>query len=102
MLDWLLDQGADLNRPSDPSLPGRQYFQGDNDLTLGVLNNAAASGDTELFDYLISRGDDPARSIALHHACRCSDPEKTVAMISHLVEKYHFDVNAHDNITGIT
>jgi hypothetical protein len=57
------------------------------DKTLGVLNNAATLGDIDLFDYLVSRGADPSKSIALHAAARCPDPVKTKAMILHLVDK---------------
>jgi len=66
-----------------------------------VLNNAAASGNIELFDHLVSRGADPTKSIALHHAARCKDPAKTKAMITHLVTRHGFDVEADDNATGL-
>lgn len=59
-----------------------------------MLNNAAASGDIETFDYLVSRGANPLRSLALHHATRCQDAEKTKAMISHLLDKHNLDINA--------
>lgn len=97
ILDWLLDQGVDVNSYS----PYRSIKKGDRDDTVGVLNEAAALGDTALFDYLVSRGADPKRSIALHEATRCKDPVKTAAIIDHLVEKYNFDVDADDSCGGL-
>lgn len=71
------------------------------DKTLGSLNNAAALGDVDLFDYLVSRGADPSKSIALHTAAYCLDPAKVKAMIAHLVDMYSFDPDAGDNPTGL-
>lgn len=105
MLDLLLDLGADINRPFDPHLrnPSSDGTPCEWDRTLGVLNSAAALGDTALFDHLVARGADPARSIALHHACRCrdDDPHRAAAMIAHLVAAHNFDVNADDGCGGL-
>nr|OQO26870.1 hypothetical protein B0A51_06386 [Rachicladosporium sp. CCFEE 5018] len=52
-----------------------------------------SAGNIELFDHVVARGADPLRSLALHSVSRCKDPEKTVAMIDHLVDVHHMDVN---------
>lgn len=104
MLDLVLDLGADINEPFDNHLrnPESDGTRCDWDHTLGVLNNAAATGDTALFDHLVARGADPSKSIALHHACRGpQEGPDTVAMITHLVERYHFDINADDSAGGL-
>ncbi|XXH00073.1 hypothetical protein Hte_006415 [Hypoxylon texense] len=101
-IDWLLDQGVDINRPdSSRTTNGKELYPGEYDHSLGVLNNAAASGDIETFDYLVSRGANPLRSLALHHATRCRDPEKTKAMINHLLNKHHLDINACGDSLGL-
>ncbi|KAM0703823.1 hypothetical protein Q7P35_009762 [Cladosporium inversicolor] len=64
------------------------------DYSLKVLNRIAASGDIELFDYLVSRGADPQRSIALYCASKCCDPKTAIAMIDHLLDEYHMDIEA--------
>ena len=96
VLDWLLDHGADANRTDlhrgDEGLmrridPARDY-------SLKVLNRIAATGDIELFDHVVSRGADPKRSIALHRASKCRDPEKAIAMIDHLLDEHHMDIEA--------
>ena len=97
ILDWLLNQGIDINCNT-----GQDFHLYTNegplwDNTCAVLNKAAALGDVEPFDHLVSRGADPSRSVALHMATRCEDPAKTVAMITHLIEQYHFDVNNNDD-----
>ena len=100
ILDWLLDQGADINRGGMLETvrgSGRSY----SDNTCGVLNKVAAQGDIELFDHLVSRGADPARSNALHYAVTCEDQGKSAAMIQHLIETYRLDVNAHDGHDGL-
>jgi hypothetical protein len=92
----LLDKGADINRPIERNIP-----KGDRDDTVKVLNKAAAQGNIEMFDHLVGRGADPSRSITLHTATQCEDPVKTVAMITHLIEKYRFDVNADEECGGL-
>lgn len=94
ILDWLLDQGVDINKPTKRSRGGLNIAQDKFDRTL------RATGDIKLFDHLVARGADPSRSIALHHSTRCADPKMTKAMMSHLVKKYHFDINANENSGG--
>lgn len=97
ILDWLLDHGLDINNGCDDfTLYGREksYY----DHTVAVLNKAAGRGDIELFDQLVARGAKPSRSIALHNAA-CS--QNAGAMITHLIEKYDFDVNADDGCGGL-
>ncbi|CAJ2512183.1 Uu.00g051980.m01.CDS01 [Anthostomella pinea] len=101
ILDFLLDKGADISKPSNRTSGRTKLRGGERDHTLGVLNNAAALGDAALFDHLVSRGADPSKSIALHHAARCQDAAKTTAMIAHLVDRHHFDVNASDGCGGL-
>ena len=102
-LDFLLDQSADINR-SRPSLLTPKSRAGDVDHTVGVLNKAAQLGDVALFDYLVSRGADPARSLALHYACG-SPEDKTQAMLDHLLTAYSDtfspDISASDEKPGL-
>jgi len=93
IFEWLLAQGLDINNLGDGvGLPNESG---------SVLNGAAKRGDIDTFDYLVSRGAKPKLSIALHFATRCTDPEKCVAIIRHLVEVYNFDVNAADTAVGM-
>ncbi|KAK9416708.1 putative Ankyrin repeat-containing protein [Seiridium unicorne] len=111
IIDFLLDQGADINRTDTeydtngerlPPMARTATSHGALfDKTLSVLNNAAALGDVDLFDYLVSRGAEPAKSIALHTAAHCLDLAKVKAMIAHLIVEYGFDPNADDNPTGM-
>jgi ankyrin repeat protein len=71
------------------------------DNTCAVLNTAALHGDIDLFDHLVSRGADPSRSNALHHAALCKDSGKAIEMISHLIEKHNFDLEAEDGCGGL-
>ncbi|KAI0120927.1 hypothetical protein BJ170DRAFT_645622 [Xylariales sp. AK1849] len=106
IIDFLLDQGVDINRPDQgrssdgrrlpPSASGNCF-----DKTLGVLNNAAALGDIDLFDYLVFRGADVSKCIALHATARCPNPLKVKNMVTHLVDKYDFDPNADDNAADL-
>jgi len=61
-----------------------------------VLNNVAQLGDVELFAHLVNRGADPQRSLALHAVAMCRDPEKAKAMIDHLLDVHHMDLEAHN------
>lgn len=63
------------------------------DNTCVVLNAAAKLGDIYAFDYLVSRGAQPSRSLALHLPTEGPDDGKSVKMIIHLIEKHQFDVN---------
>lgn len=102
-LDFLLDQGADLNR-SRPPLRTPASRADDVDHTVGALNEAARLGDPELFDYLVLRGADPARSLALHYACG-SPEDTTQAMLDHLLTRYADafggDLSASDEKPGL-
>lgn len=93
-LDWLLDQGVDINKTKFSETDSGRHLAGPCDYSLKVLNGAAARGDIELFDHLVSRGADPSRSFALHRASGCKDPQRSTAMISHLIDKHHMNVDA--------
>lgn len=69
---------------------------GETDDSLHLLNKVAADGDMNLFDHLVDRGAQPGKSLALHAACRCSDQDKSVAMVRHLLDVYHMDINSND------
>jgi ankyrin repeat protein len=69
--------------------------------TCAVLNVAAYHGDIDLFDHLVARGAAPSRSNALHYAASCKNAVKATAMITHLIETYHFDPNASDSCGGL-
>jgi hypothetical protein len=102
----VLDQGADPNEKLVLH-HGHKYKytihlpQENRDDTLEILNEAATLGDIELFDHLVERGAGPSRSIALHRATLCKYPALTTRMITHLVGKYQFDVNADDLCGGL-
>ncbi|TVY32861.1 putative ankyrin repeat protein [Lachnellula subtilissima] len=96
ILDWLLDHGLDINGPTNDTVQGTDRSYRDN--TVEVLNAAAAQGDIDLFDHLVSRGARPHHSNALHNAARSKN---AVAMITHLIETYHLDVNASDACNGL-
>ncbi|KAF3770870.1 hypothetical protein M406DRAFT_67231 [Cryphonectria parasitica EP155] len=101
ILDWLLDYGLDINGPSNNMLYGANN-RVIRDKTVEVLNRAAAAGDIELFDHLAARGADPGRSNALHNAAGSSRGDAAAAaMINHLVDRYHLDVNAGDDCHGL-
>jgi hypothetical protein len=62
--------------------------------SLELLNKVAASGDIAYFDHLVSRDADPHKSLALHSACKCKDPEQTTAMMKHLLDVHHVNIEA--------
>lgn len=94
-VDWLLDQGVDINRTNTQRLDDDfSLAHGESDFSLHLLNLVAANADIEFFDHLVARGADPNRSLALHCASRCEDPERSTAMISHLLDKHGMDVHA--------
>lgn len=98
ILDWLLDYGLDINGPTNDVLY-RTDSKVIRDNTVDVLNQAAGAGDIELFDHLVARGAKPEHSNALHNAARAH--QHSAAMINHLVDKYHMDVNAGDDCNGL-
>ena len=51
-----------------------------------------------MFDHIVLRGADSLRSLALHHASKCKDTERVIAMIDHLLDKYHMDIQAHSKV----
>lgn len=76
------------------SLAGLGPTDGEQDYSLKVLNNIAANGDIKLFDHIVSRGADPLRSLALHRASKCKEAEKSIAMIDHLLDNHHMNLEA--------
>ena len=97
MLDWLLDQGADINRTDSQRLDsGFNLAPGETDNSLHVLNNIAASGDMDLFDHLVSRGADTSLCTALHAASRCPDSQKSIAMVRHLLDNHNMDIERNN------
>ncbi|KAK8119330.1 uncharacterized protein PG998_003956 [Apiospora kogelbergensis] len=98
-LEWLLDQGVDINQPDSKRTTGGVLVTGSGyDHSLGVLNNVAARGDIDTFDWLVSRGADPSLSRSLHHVPRIIDEDasvggKTEAMINHLLDNHGFEVD---------
>jgi hypothetical protein len=58
------------------------------------LDKAAAVGDVDLFNRLVSQGADPSRSEALHRASKCHDEAKSVAMVSCLIDRYNMSTDA--------
>lgn len=97
LLDWLLDHGADIHRSDTQRLDnGFNLAKGESDSSLHLLNKVAADGDIDLFDHLVSRGAQASKSLALHAACRCHDSDTSVAMIRHLLDVYHMEINSND------
>jgi len=97
-LDWLLDQGVDINRTDIQRLDsGFGLAIGETDSSLHLLNNVAASGDIDLFDHLVSRGADTSLCTALHSASRGKDAEMSRAMVCHLLDKHNMDINRNNN-----
>ena len=97
ILDWMLDQGADITRTDESrrTARGRHRMKGGGkDYSLEVLNRAAAQGNVELFKHLVHRGADPSRRLALHRVSECKDTTKLVAMIDCLLDQYDFDIEA--------
>ncbi|KAI5359903.1 putative ankyrin repeat-containing domain superfamily [Septoria linicola] len=95
MLDWLLDHGADIKRVNrGRTASDFALYPGGYDDSVKVLSNVAAKGDIELFDHLVDRGADPARSLALHYVSKCKDEEKALSMLSHLLDVHEMDIHA--------
>ena len=97
-LDWLLDQGVDINRTDTQRLDnGFNLAPGETDRSLHLLNNVAADGNIALFDCLVDRGADPTLSTALHSASACKDPDLSRAMVCHLLDRYGMDINSNSD-----
>lgn len=62
-----------------------------------LFDKVAAKGDIKYFDYLVSRGADPHRSLALHRASESKDPQNTSAMIDHLLKVHKMDIEANND-----
>ncbi|KAF4631490.1 hypothetical protein G7Y89_g6641 [Cudoniella acicularis] len=95
VLDWLLDQGVDINRGSNNILyepTGKD--SGCRDNTVEVLNKAAEYGDIELFSYLVFCGAKPSQGNALHEVSWCDDPHRGVAIATYLIKTQHMNINA--------
>ncbi|KAI1448705.1 ankyrin repeat-containing domain protein [Annulohypoxylon stygium] len=101
VVDWLLDHGVQLNFPQ--SELRTDLKKGERDDTLGVLNEAAAQGHMEMFDYLVSRGADPQQCLALHYATlyKPQDPAQVEANTAHLLQRYSYNVNSDDTCGGL-
>lgn len=107
-MDFFLDHGVDVNTTGE-------FVTRDNDVLRYVgyahlpkgctvfLNHAALIGDLEMFDHLVSRGADPARSNALHFAAQheTQDLATMTSLMRHLIEKHGFDIDARDHTGGI-
>jgi hypothetical protein len=98
IIDWMLDYGVDINRTDYRRTDEGERLAGPNDTSLKVLNGVAARGDIGLYDHLIVRGADQSRSLALHCASRCKDTEKSTAMIDHLLDRYHMDIEFDNEV----
>lgn len=97
MLDWLLDRGVNVNMTDHQRMhDGFNLYPGGRDDSLHHLNIIAADGDIDLFDHLVSRGADPLKSLALHSASENEDPEKSRAMVRHLLDKHKMDINSNN------
>ena len=93
-LEWLLDQGVDVSLTDSRRQDTGFRIGGGFDHSLKVLNNIAKNGDIELFDHIVSRGADPLRSTALHAVSLCRNDGKMAAMIDHLLDHHHMDIEA--------
>ncbi|KAK8026316.1 hypothetical protein PG990_004139 [Apiospora arundinis] len=104
IVQWLLDRGVWLDFPQSELRDDLK--KGEKDETIALLNQAAAQGNMAMFDHLVSLGADPSRSLALHYAAALYKPHHdnanaTDAVIGHLIQKYHFAVDADDTCGGL-
>jgi hypothetical protein len=96
-IDWLLDQGVDISQTDTRRLDdGFNLAFEASDNSLHLLNKVAADGDIDLFDYLVSRGADASRSLALHTASKFQDPEKSRVMVCNLLDRHNMDISVND------
>ncbi|SMY18866.1 unnamed protein product [Zymoseptoria tritici ST99CH_1A5] len=93
-LKWLLDQGADINK-SDCRRVGEwgMRIEGAKDDSLHILNMVAANGDIKLLEYLVARGADLTKSLALHAVSSCHEPAKSLPMLSYLLDEQHMGID---------
>ncbi|PIA92164.1 hypothetical protein CB0940_09973 [Cercospora beticola] len=95
VLDLLLDHGVDVKKiETARTADGLALYPGGYDNSIKILNGSAANADVELFDHLVSRGAEPARSLALHYTSKCKVPESAVTILSHLLDVYDMDIHA--------
>ncbi|KAI1384081.1 uncharacterized protein F4822DRAFT_60338 [Hypoxylon trugodes] len=101
VVSWLLDHGARLEFPQ--SELRTDLKKGERDDTLAVLNEAAAQGNMDMFDYFVSRGADPSRCLALHYTAfyKPQNPAQVDFNIAHLLQNYKYDVNGDDTCDGL-
>ncbi|KAM0710084.1 hypothetical protein Q7P35_002446 [Cladosporium inversicolor] len=95
-IDWLLDHGVDIGQTDAERIDSGQRSGQCHDLSLKHLNIVAASGNIPFFDHLVARGVDPHRSMALHCASKRKGPAKTTAMIEHLLDVHHMNIEANN------
>jgi ankyrin repeat protein len=96
-LDWLLDQGVDINKTDSQRLDdGFHLAMGESDYSLHLLNRVAADGNIDLFDHLVGRGADASLSTALHSASACKDPDLSKAMRCHFLDKHGMDIDSNN------
>jgi ankyrin repeat protein len=96
MVDYILAQGCDINetdcrRMYDGVILPRGMF----DFSNHLLDKVAALGNVELFDYLVARGADPQRSSALHRVSVCHGKQKSLSMLSSLIDRHKLDISAN-------
>ncbi|EGP90937.1 uncharacterized protein MYCGRDRAFT_102079 [Zymoseptoria tritici IPO323] len=98
VLDWLLDQGVDINRTDCRRLDcGSHLAEDEYDDSLHVLNQVAANGDIILLRYLVARGADLTKSVALHAVSRCHDLAASLPMLSYLLDEQHLDIDTDND-----
>lgn len=96
-LDWLLDQGVDINKTDSQRLDdGSNLPGGESDYSLHLLNRVAADGNIDLFDHLVGRGADASLSTALHSASEGDGHRKSKAMIRYLLDKHHMNIDSNN------
>jgi hypothetical protein len=62
------------------------------DFSLHLLDGVAALGDVKLFNHLVDRGASPLQSSALHRASVCHDEQKSLSMISCLIDRHRLEL----------
>jgi len=85
-----------MNRTDSELARDGRYDLRSRDFSLKLLNIVAASGDIAYFDHLVSRGADPRKSLALHSASKCEDSQQATAMINHLLDMHHMQIEANN------
>jgi ankyrin repeat protein len=65
------------------------------DFSHHLLDRVAALGNVEFFDLLVARGADPLRSSALHRVSVCHGEQKSLSMLSSLIDRHKLDISAN-------